>query len=451
MQTLDVRAQDLAPPEGLKSGLSGKTGAETARNGSSFLAIIDKMLAGAMEGSRNGNMPRAAKSAERGAGDGPTDPGDENTLIKPGALGQKKATGATKEAGALRDAQNAANQKAGAKSPISQSGGKTVAKGEEIQEAERRKASLALDRQTPGARALADSKGEALEGLGKDERRDSDGKGRGKSAIDPNVASFIVPVGVERQRAIAESQSVSLAKKGDQAKETEEIGSSRPKTDRKEKKAFINVHDLRADTAQRDAASPLVKTTEINSDHTADMTIGFRTVDGSHSEAGENSRAIERHEEDGKSFASMLSQELKNNAADFVKTGQIILKDNNAGLIRLTLHPENLGNVKISLDLSGDNRISGKIEVNSKEAYEAFSESMGGLSDAFVQGGFESAGFDLSWSGGGSGSEREDPSAKIASPFYASSVPDVMSASVSSDTVTDGYRSSGALAINVFA
>ena len=102
--------------------------------------------------------------------------------------------------------------------------------------------------------------------------------------------------------------------------------------------------------------------------------------------------------------------------------------------------------------MSGDKKISGKIEVSSKEAYDAFNENLNGLSDAFVEGGFESAGFDLSWSGQGSESGAgKETSTKIISPFYASSVPDVMSATESSDSVTGGYRYAGSPAINVFA
>jgi flagellar hook-length control protein FliK len=174
--------------------------------------------------------------------------------------------------------------------------------------------------------------------------------------------------------------------------------------------------------------------------------------------AGDARLADAKKAENGQSFASMLSQELRGNAADLVKTGSIVLRNNNEGLIRLTLHPESLGNVKISLELSDDKRISGKIVVSSREAYEAFNENLDGLSKAFVDGGFESAGFDLSWSGqDSSGNGRNDPSGAVSSPFYASSIPEVMSAAevMSASDVADrrisGYRSDGNPALNVFA
>ena len=225
--------------------------------------------------------------------------------------------------------------------------------------------------------------------------------------------------------------------------------------DRHDRKSFINVRDERTDAAaQAQSQSPLVKSTEITGDNQANMTIGFRTDGTAHSTAGENLKLSEKHDSEGQNFSSMLSQELKNNAADFVKTGQIVLKNNNEGLIRLTLHPESLGSVKISLELSGDRKISGKIVVSSQEAYDAFNENLDGLSDAFVQGGFESAGFDLSWSGSGgenSAQGREAREAAAISPFYASSIPDVMSGHESADTQRGGYRSQAFSAINVFA
>jgi len=98
------------------------------------------------------------------------------------------------------------------------------------------------------------------------------------------------------------------------------------------------------------------------------------------------------------SFASMLSNEIRSNAADLVKTGSIILRDGNRGSINLILHPEELGNVKIRLQLS-DNILTGRITVASEEAYHAFKANIASLTEAFASNGFDTTGFDLSWSG----------------------------------------------------
>lgn len=99
-------------------------------------------------------------------------------------------------------------------------------------------------------------------------------------------------------------------------------------------------------------------------------------------------------------FQAMLANQIQNNAQDFVKAGNIVLKDNNAGQIKLILHPESLGSVKIDLDIS-DKTLSGRITVASQEAFNAFKESAESLRQAFVNSGFENAGFELAMAGNG--------------------------------------------------
>ena len=107
----------------------------------------------------------------------------------------------------------------------------------------------------------------------------------------------------------------------------------------------------------------------------------------------------------GSVFQAMLTNQIQENASDFVKAGQIVLKDKNEGSIKLILHPESLGNVKIDLQIS-DKVIAGKITVASKEAFNAFKDAQDSLKNAFNQSGFELSGFDLSFQGESSSGKK---------------------------------------------
>jgi flagellar hook-length control protein FliK len=102
-------------------------------------------------------------------------------------------------------------------------------------------------------------------------------------------------------------------------------------------------------------------------------------------------------------FQSMLADRLREAwNGEIVKSAHIVLRDGDAGTIRLRLRPESLGNVKIELNLS-DNNISGRIMVESDEAKSAFEKNMNELADAFKQGGFDSARLEVSVGGGSGG------------------------------------------------
>lgn len=468
MQTLDVQASN--PANAAKTGgfretggygtdANGKTGAETARNGSSFLAMIEKMIAGAKDGKAD---------AGRGAGDAMDVPGDENTLIKPEA--GKAAAKARASSGSLKNARE--------KSLVGRTDGTGSAKDLEAASGEKPDivdGAQGLNGGTKKTGRPSTGRGGKPEGLEPELTGNPVDDGNAGAEIRDKTDDTAALAALFAAREPAESPSARSAKgaasgiaaldgaagqAGSLSEATPEIAGESPSgakaalADRKNKKATIGVRDERSDgQAATNAESPLVKTARDNGDGTADMSISFR-ADGTkpQSIAGQEAVSAGLRDADGQSFATMLSQELRANAADFVKTGQIVLRDNNAGIIRLTLHPETLGNVKISLELSADKRISGKIVVNSQEAYDAFNESLDGLSRAFVESGFTDAGFDLSWSGQDSaGRGSTDDSGAVSSPFYAQAIPDVMSAGNAADTETSGYRYNGQSAINVLA
>ena len=108
----------------------------------------------------------------------------------------------------------------------------------------------------------------------------------------------------------------------------------------------------------------------------------------------------------GSQFQAMLTNQIHQSAPELVKAGNIILKDNDVGQIKLVLNPESLGNVKIDLHISEKN-ITGRIIVASAEAYNAFKESADSLRQAFINSGFETAGFDLQFAGQNTSGQQE--------------------------------------------
>ncbi len=102
-------------------------------------------------------------------------------------------------------------------------------------------------------------------------------------------------------------------------------------------------------------------------------------------------------------FRTMLADRLREVwNGEIVQSARVVLRDGDAGTIRLRLKPESLGNVKIELNLA-DNNISGRIVVESDAAKSAFERNMSHLSDAFRQGGFDSARLEVAVGGGSGG------------------------------------------------
>lgn len=152
-------------------------------------------------------------------------------------------------------------------------------------------------------------------------------------------------------------------------------------------------------------------------------------------------------------FQAMLTNQIQQNAYDFVKTGSIILKDNDVGSIKLILHPESLGNVKIDLQIS-DNTINGKIVVASQEAFNAFKDSMDSLKQAFMQSGYETSNFDLNLAGQNNSSnnfanQQENNDAKFQ---MARTYAEYSSAGdVGSEVFEENFENSSKSAINIVA
>jgi len=461
-QAIDVQlrepvrqAESRAGPEApAKSGKSAKDGtdakategnarAETARNGSSFLAIIEKMVAGARDGAAAPGTEAGAETAGRGAG-GARGPGGKNARTAPADSGEpasaeakKKGTGGKSAAKAAAGSAGKAILQGGRTAPGAE-GGNAAAQGTDAP------AATLTGGKAPAA-AQAGAGDEAAETGSKESREKARVPETGKDPSYGKGSLESLLAGIPGYRA--ETASV-----GDKSLEDSPSGSREiARSGKRERNATIGVIDERSSPvaeAAKKADTGLETSVRETPGGSAEMTIAFR--DDGQGGSGSIYRLSDGSGGKAQSFQDALTQQLKANAQDFVRAGQIVLRDNDSGTIRLNLHPESLGHVRINLELN-DRKISGRIVVSSKEAYDAFRESLDGISQAFTESGFDSAGFDLSWSGGGAGDGSGDASGAMSSPFYASSIPDVMSGPVSSDIEKGAAFPRGFGAVNVYA
>ncbi|MDR3170762.1 MAG: flagellar hook-length control protein FliK [Treponema sp.] len=108
-------------------------------------------------------------------------------------------------------------------------------------------------------------------------------------------------------------------------------------------------------------------------------------------------------------FEDILARELHENLnGDIVRQASVVLRDDGAGTIRLSLRPESLGSVKIRLEMA-ENKITGHIIVESEEALRAFEREVHSLEQAFRDSGFGETSLDTALaSGTGTGGEGTD-------------------------------------------
>ena len=175
---------------------------------------------------------------------------------------------------------------------------------------------------------------------------------------------------------------------------------------KKDKKTLFTVTDLRTDiqsetvkSAKLEDSTELKVSMESHTDTADENTLDMTLTAGdklltNNAMTDIASLSNQTAAADGSTFQQMLNQSIQQNAGEFVKAGNIVLKDNNEGTINMKLRPESLGNVKINLELT-DKTLTGQITVASKEVLEAFKQNLDTLKEAFLQNGFENATFNL--------------------------------------------------------
>lgn len=406
MQALDVRMQALPvkEPEREDPRDIKKADAEPVRNGDSFLAMIKKMIAAAKDGSKETDEARFEDISLR------EDKIRDSSLQKEAGRQNTELSSEDHKSKKI-DAENLLNSKeAYLKEPknlLKKPKTETQKPDSEHLQAEKsQKNDLELNlkilnedfkeeikdflpqdvKEEETIYLLSD---EALKKLDKADKKKT-------QSLDEEKAVQAGKLGL-----LSKTDKKDLSKKlSSQTEAAQENLNKKPVSKSKPK---ISVEDLRSmPSAQADAAiHTTASESRVETDNSVDMVIDFSGKAQNASQGGElqNTQTGSETQKTSQTFSAMLTQEIRDSAADFVQAGKIVLRDNNAGEIRLHLRPENLGAVKINLELSEGKRVTGTVTVASKEAYDAFEKNLGNLAKEFKQNGFEFAEFNLNWSG----------------------------------------------------
>jgi len=160
------------------------------------------------------------------------------------------------------------------------------------------------------------------------------------------------------------------------------------KSGRKRNPAVVEVYDLRTQTGEAGITSDrgLKGAEEIRNGPVEEIAVDLRP------EARQGDRSeVQNAVPAGESFEQLLTRELQGDlSADIVKQAAVVLRDGGEGTIKLSLKPETLGKVKIHLEMA-ENRISGRIIVESEEALRAFEREIHSLEQSFRDSGFEAS------------------------------------------------------------
>ena len=227
---------------------------------------------------------------------------------------------------------------------------------------------------------------------------------------------------------------------------------NRPRRD----KVSLEVRDFRtadsgmANNVQARAVGAEIGTRVLDSSG-REITLELRLPEG---QSSPNSSQTAWETKAASALENMLARELHQNFnGDIVRHASMALRDGGEGTIRLALKPETLGNVKIHLEMA-DNKITGRIVVESEEALNAFRREISSLEQAFRDSGFESADLNLSMSADGSNAQEQEREtslymARNAASRYDDILPD--SAELDSLSLVDVYFGQRQGTVNMLA
>jgi len=208
-------------------------------------------------------------------------------------------------------------------------------------------------------------------------------------------------------------------------KEPEKAGQNRldEARSRRRDRVTVDVRDQRTASdsgisnntqARINAGAETVSGRHIQTDAPHEMTLELRLPEGQTPQAQTTWEV-----RSGNALENMLARELHQNFnGDIVRHASIALRDGGEATIRLNLKPESLGNVKIHLELS-ENKITGRIVVESEEALNAFRKEISSLEQAFRDSGLENADLNLSLAANSGNAEGKGQETDVWTPLNA--------------------------------
>lgn len=140
-----------------------------------------------------------------------------------------------------------------------------------------------------------------------------------------------------------------------------------------------------------------------------DQTSSFETM---RSDAlGEQTTASRTGPASGRTMQSaseILRHTLRENLnGEIVRSARLVVRGDRSGEIRLQLKPEQLGNVRISLQMQ-DGHIAGRIIVENQSVREVFEQNLAQLQRAFQEGGLDASGLEVTVADSGNQSGDDD-------------------------------------------
>ncbi|MDR2659487.1 MAG: flagellar hook-length control protein FliK [Spirochaetaceae bacterium] len=220
------------------------------------------------------------------------------------------------------------------------------------------------------------------------EEKNADGADKKDSSVKTNAgAAEAIFDNVDRRIAAVSTDATAFGKKqdGGEKKSAPERGKRRTE--------YVEINAAPSSAGGSPQSAETAETRRVSASGAVETEITV-TLRGEPQNAGEqtfNNGGAKQ----AASFENFLARELQQNLnGDIVRQAQVMLRENGEGTIRLSLKPESLGKVKIHLEMT-ENKITGKIVVESGEALRAFEREMRSLEQSFRNEGFGGANLSL--------------------------------------------------------